>query len=1208
MSGRRTLLILAVLFLLPLASVATPGAPTVRITTPFNGSLLSDHTVNVSGMASGSDYQWKQGSKADYDTGKMSGLAYNSTGALFLDRTVYDDFDDNSFNTSMWSRLNAGGITTVEENKGLHHKGRNTAGGYWNGWSRVTSTGTVPGIVSADLTSFGGSGGGYLAMLVLYQDDDNWIGCGLDLDIGAYGSSVWVCYSYVSGGSFWGTILHKVTAGSHNYMIKYTGGTAYLYEDQTELGKKTLTLTGLKVRFASNTLSSGDTVDATWDNVRTVYGANGTYTSAVHDSRATYPVLKRVDWNATEPSDTELDVDVRMADAANMSGATEWTPVTEGQTTGLPSMLRYVQYRAWLNTSDNLTSPSLTDISILYGKPIARVEVSIDGGVSWQNATGLRPWYLEVELPENGSTIRVRATDVTGDADVETVRVDVDMTPPQGSILINHGDALTANARVDLTFAATDHYGVVGMLVGERPDLSDATWLQFSSGISWLLSSGDGNRTVYAMFRDKAGWDSAIVNDTIMLDTQPPVGSVLINDGARYTNSTLVRLALPATDLSGVFEMRLSRSPDLSGAAWATYRDRMDWTVPVDDGEKTVYVQFRDRLGHVSATMNDTIILDTTPPYVTVVRLDDGAAYTNDREVAFALEVVEEYEPAFMWLGEDALFRTGTFRPCGQNGRFTFSPADGTKTLFVRVQDRAGNIGPAANASIILDTSLPLVRIVIDGGALHTPLRNVTIELEVTDAVPVILMQLGGTADLEGVALEPFGPVVTRLLTGEDGTKAFYARVHDAAGNVGPVSSAIIVLDTTPPSMAMSIGDGAPYTGSRTVRVHIDARDNLGVMDLQLGGEPSLAGAPFLPFGAVMDWVLPSGDGPKVVYGRARDLAGNLGPIVSASVVLDTTAPLLGLAIAGGAQRTNTTAIALEVEATEAYGVASMELGEDPSFGLARTMPFASLVDVRLSMGDGPKTLYARARDLAGNVGPTATASIVLDMTPPVTRLTIGDGENYTASAQVTLRLEASDESGLTQMLLGEDPALFGATPTTYTNETQWRLSPGDGTKDVYARVRDDVGNWGAIVSARVVLDTAPPVVTIGGEAPSTGETDIVVHWQGADAGSGLRWFDVQYRDGTGDWTDWLVRTEATSGTFVGTYGHTYYFRARASDRVGNEAAFPEDEGAFARVTVPEPVRFTEGPVFALLVILIIVVTITVGVGYRIWSRPAKAR
>ena len=1184
---------------------AFEAAPTVKITSPSNGAILTDHAVNVTGLSGGSDVHWKQGSKAEFETGQRTGLAYNATGAMFLDRVVYEDFDDNSLNTSKWTRSSAGGITTTEENKGLRHSGRNTAGGYWNGWSRVTSTAAAPSIVSADLSSFSGSGTGYLAMVSLYQDDNNWIGIGLAVDSSAYGAGTWVVYSYTTGGSFTGTALHKVTAGSHNYMVKYTGGTAYLYEDQTEMAKKTMTLSSHKVRFACSTRAWWDTIDATWDNVRTVYRTSGAFASSVHDTRSTYPVFWRVDWNATVPTDTELDVEVRTADAPDMSGATAWVAVTKGQTKDLPSLLRYLQYRAWLNTTDNMTSPCLANTSILYNKPSVRVEVSLDGRVTWQNVTGLRSWHSEVELPENGSTIWVRATDVAGDTTFERVRVDVDTTPPVGGILINNGDALTANPRVNLRLAATDRYGVASMLLGELPDLSDATWRPFAATTSWALSTGDGNKTVYARFRDTAGWDSAVVNDTIMLDTQPPIGSVLIDDGARYTNSTLVHLALPASDLSGVFEMLVSGSPEFSGAAWAPYRDHMDWTTPVEDGEKTVYVQFIDRLGHVSATMNDTIILDTTPPYVTTVRLNDGATYTNDRYVGFALDVTEEYEPLLMWLGEDALFQAGSVRPYGPRDHFTFSLGDGTKTLFVRVQDRAGNVGPVASASIILDTSLPLVRPLIDGGATHTRVRNVTMELAATDTVPVTLMQLGETADLDGVAVEPFGTQVTRLLSGADGTKAFYVRVWDAAGNLGPISSASIVLDTTPPSLGLSIDGGAGYASSRAVKVHLDARDNLGVMDLQLGDGPSLPGAPFLPFGATMDWVLPAGDGPKVVYGRVRDLAGNVGPIASASVVLDTTPPLLRLAIVGGAERTNSTVVTVELKATDAYGVASIELGEDPSFAHARTLPFASLADVRISQGDGPKTIYARARDLAGNVGPTATASIVLDMTPPEARLTVGDGGGYTGSTHVTLRLDASDASGVVEMLLGEDAARLGASPSPYANETNWTLSPGDGAKDVYARVRDAVGNWGAMVSTRIVLDTAPPVTTVGGDAPSAGETDIQVHWQGADAGSGVRWFDVQCRDGMGNWTDWLVRTEAASGTFVGTHGHTYYFRARASDRVGNEAAFPEDEGALARVTVPEPVRFTEGPVFALLVIVILVIAVAAVAGYYMWRRRA---
>jgi len=254
---------LAVLCLLPLAALSGPAAPTLKVTSPPNGAILTNHTVNITGLAGGSDFNWKQGSKTEFGTGTRTGLDYNATGAMFLDRTLIEDFDDNSFDTTKWSRSNAGGITTTEVNKGLRHNGRNTASGYWNGWSRVTSTAAVPNIVSADLTSFGGSGTGYSTMIALYQDDSNWIGIGLAVDTSAYGAGTWVVYSYASGGSLTGATLRKVTAGSHNYMVKCSGGTAYLYEDQFEAAKTTLTLSSPKVRFAGSTRALSDTIDAT---------------------------------------------------------------------------------------------------------------------------------------------------------------------------------------------------------------------------------------------------------------------------------------------------------------------------------------------------------------------------------------------------------------------------------------------------------------------------------------------------------------------------------------------------------------------------------------------------------------------------------------------------------------------------------------------------------------------------------------------------------------------------------------------------------------------------------------------------------------------------------------------------------------------------------------------------------------------------------
>ena len=46
--------------------------------------------------------------------------------------------------------------------------------------------------------------------------------------------------------------------------------------------------------------------------------------------------------------------------------------------------------------------------------------------------------------------------------------------------------------------------------------------------------------------------------------------------------------------------------------------------------------------------------------------------------------------------------------------------------------------------------------------------------------------------------------------------------------------------------------------------------------------------------------------------------------------------------------------------------------------------------------------------------------------------------------------------------------------------------------------------------------------------------------------------YAVEFKDGDGGWTAWLTATTATATTFPGLPQHSYRFRARAIDQVGN--------------------------------------------------------
>jgi flagellar basal body-associated protein FliL len=86
-------------------------------------------------------------------------------------------------------------------------------------------------------------------------------------------------------------------------------------------------------------------------------------------------------------------------------------------------------------------------------------------------------------------------------------------------------------------------------------------------------------------------------------------GTVTINNGAAYTNSTAVTLTLSAANAT---DMCFSND-NSSWSSWENYTTTKNWTIPNTEGAETVYVQFRDS-GNLTASASATITLDVTPP------------------------------------------------------------------------------------------------------------------------------------------------------------------------------------------------------------------------------------------------------------------------------------------------------------------------------------------------------------------------------------------------------------------------------------------------------------------------------------------------------------------------------------------------------------------------------------------------------------------
>lgn len=120
-----------------------------------------------------------------------------------------------------------------------------------------------------------------------------------------------------------------------------------------------------------------------------------------------------------------------------------------------------------------------------------------------------------------------------------------------------------------------------------------------------------------------------------------------------------------------------------------------------------------------------------------------------------------------------------------------------------------------------------------------------------------------------------------------------------------------------------------------------------------------------------------------------------------------------------------------------------------------------------------------------------------------------------------------------------------------------------------YFSVRVLVGEArGPVVSSDgITVDTGKPSSSVSTLAPAIASTVFSVAWTGSDAISGVRHYNIQVKDGAGEWQDWLSETDLTGSDYYGMIDHTYYFRSQAVDSAGNVEAYPTEADAYTCVT-----------------------------------------
>lgn len=256
-----------------------------------------------------------------------------------------------------------------------------------------------------------------------------------------------------------------------------------------------------------------------------------------------------------------------------------------------------------------------------------------------------------------------------------------------------------------------------------------------------------------------------------------------------------------------------------------------------------------------------------------------------------------------------------------QSGGYSFGPGlpSGATIAHFRFRDTCGFESADTSLKLVRDTTTPVIDLCeLQGGAEWIQTSTAALTLSAHDDLsPTLEMQLilcnqtstGDTCQATPEAAPWVAYANSQSVTFDAslGTKKVRVRVRDRSGNVSEFVERTVVLDNQSPSgIAISL---AGATGgkicTRTPVVHIAWPSDAVQRDttaMKLGLVSGLADSAWLPFVADTPIQLPAGDGPKTVFARFRDAAGNESQEISTSVVLDSMGTVSGaVAIEDGA-------------------------------------------------------------------------------------------------------------------------------------------------------------------------------------------------------------------------------------------------------------------------------------------------------------------
>ncbi|EKO1265727.1 non-fimbrial adhesin SiiE [Salmonella enterica] len=784
---------------------------------------------------------------------------------------------------------------------------------------------------------------------------------------------------------------------------------------------------------------------------------------------------------------------------------------------------------------DNLTNEARPQFHITVPTDVNSVQLSLDGGINWVNATltsdGVWEYIWPTDLVENTYTLTVKATDVAGNTATETLNFIIDTTLSTPTITLDSADD-SGTANDNKTNVKTPGFIIGGidsdvtqvvvqvMRDGHSEEVeltqTNGQW-RFVPGSAWT----DGDYTLTVTVKDEAGNIRHSAPLTVTIDTQIAIDHIeLVNDSGipddNLTNN--VRPHFQVKVPTDVNEVRLSID---GGKTWFNATQSATpgvwdytWLADVGEGKHTLTVEATDKAGNKTTQQLDFII-DTmlSEPTIVLDNTDDsgtkGDNLTNVNKPTFLLGNIDadaRYVTVEVQHGGTKEVLTATK---DATGNWSVTPtgtwADGDYTLTVRVEDEAGNEKHSASLTVTVDTQITIdaIELVNDNGI---PGDNMT-----NDAHPQFRVTVPG--DVNEVSLSIDGGVTwvkatqsatpgvwnyTWPGTVPDGDYTLNVKATDNAGNT-VTETLHFTIDTTlsVPVIVLNSADDTGVQGDNMTNStqptfalqHIDDDAVRVTVSVEHGGVTTtfdatkgVGGWSFTPTGA---WA----DGDYTLSVSVEDKAGNTSHSASLTVTVDTQIAINNIELVNDSgipddNLTNNVRPHFQVKVPTDVNEVRLSIDGGKTWFNATQSATPGVWDYTwlADVGEGKHTLTVEATDKAGNQT-TQKLDFIIDtmLSEPTIVLDSTDdsgtkGDNLTNANKPTFilgNIDADARYVTVEVQYGGTKEVLTATKGA---TGIWSVTPtgtwADGDYMLTVRVEDDAGNVKYSAPLTVTVDT----------------------------------------------------------------------------------------------------------------------------------------